>query len=168
MLRLLDYRLVYFITTILLVYTFAIGWEVNSHQQLPELMKSHGHFFFIGLTAAIIANATGAGGGIVFFPAFVTLGLSTTEALATSLAIQCFGMTAGSLGWLRIRNKETPAYQPQWRPLLTILLISTPVNLFGLWLAQWLLPQPGFSVHIFFSLFSLMVGTAILLPRQGD
>ena len=168
MTRVLDYRLLYFVFTLVVVYSIAIGWDAQSHQQLPDLIRSHGHFFFIGLLAAIIANATGAGGGIVFFPAFITLGLTTEQALATSLAIQCFGMTAGSLGWLRIRYTELSGYQPQWRPLKRILAIALLPNIAGLWLAQWWLPNPSFSVHIFFSLFSLAVGIAILLRRQKE
>ncbi|ASP37688.1 hypothetical protein CHH28_02935 [Bacterioplanes sanyensis] len=165
---LFDYRSAYFLITLILVYSFAVGWDNNAHLKLPSLVEDYGHFFFIGLIAAIIANSTGAGGGIVFFPAFVTLGLTTQQALATSLAIQCFGMTAGSLGWLRVRRLEASGYHIQWRWLWRVLAIALPANLAGLWLAQWALPAPAFSVHVFFSVFSLIVGFAVLLRRQAD
>ena len=72
----------------------------------PQLvLKNYYHFLILGLIGAIVANSTGAGGGIVFIPAFTALGVSGLSALGTSLAIQCFGMTAGALSWLYAMHK---------------------------------------------------------------
>lgn len=165
---LFDYRLLYLLATIIIVYEIAIGWG-NDHPSFAfsNLLSDYGHFFLIGLIAAIIANSTGAGGGIVFFPAFVSLGLSTQEALATSIAIQCFGMTAGTLGWLRVQRRELNGYAPQWKSFSQIIILSLPASLLGLLCAQWLFPYPQFSVHILFSVFSLIVGVAILKNRNS-
>ena len=59
----------------------------------------------IGALAAVIANTSGTGGGVVFVPVFNGLrehGIMTLDPLrvtAASMAIQCFGMTIGGLRW---------------------------------------------------------------------
>ncbi|MBX2849776.1 MAG: TSUP family transporter, partial [Acidiferrobacterales bacterium] len=60
---------------------------------------SYWYFFILALFGAIVANATGAGGGVVFVPAFSILGIADQSIIATSFAIQCFGMTAGMIAW---------------------------------------------------------------------
>lgn len=39
-------------------------------QNQLQLLIDYGHFFIVGLTGAIVANSTGAGGGIIFIPFF--------------------------------------------------------------------------------------------------
>ncbi len=71
-------------------------------------------FFPVGVLGAIIANATGTGGGVVFVPVFAALQdgaimiapefrgfaeLGPKESVAVSFAIQCFGMSVGTLTW---------------------------------------------------------------------
>ncbi len=57
----------------------------------------------VGILGAIIANASGTGGGVVFIPVFsllsadASLGLTSTGILAASFLIQSFGMSMGSL-----------------------------------------------------------------------
>ena len=63
-------------------------------------------YFFIGLFAATIANSTGAGGGVVFIPFFSFLSIDPQVALSTSITIQCFGMTSGSISWLSSMNRK--------------------------------------------------------------
>jgi len=68
----------------------------------------------VGIFGAIIANSTGTGGGVVFIPAFIAIdGLARTgelsselqlvpkNAFAISFLIQSFGMSVGSLVWIR-------------------------------------------------------------------
>lgn len=125
------------------------------------LVSSFWHFFLIGICAAIVANSTGAGGGIIFLPAFTVLGLSVDEALATSFAIQCFGMTSGALTWLALVRREFDTID-SWQPLPFIVFISAVPSVLGIGLTQWLLPHPPFNTHVFFSIFSVFVGASIL------
>jgi len=59
----------------------------------------------IGALAAVIANTSGTGGGVVFVPVFNGLrehgvmALDPLRVTAASMAIQCFGMTMGGLRW---------------------------------------------------------------------
>ncbi len=123
---------------------------------------SHGHFFLIGILAATVANSTGAGGGIVFLPVFTVLGLSVGESLATSFAIQCFGMTAGALTWL-LYLKHEPEGDVEVGSFLKIFLVGASGSLLGLRLAQNYLPDPGLNIKWFFSIFSLVVGLVIMI-----
>ena len=122
----------------------------------------HWYFFLIGVLAATVANSTGAGGGIVFLPVFTLLGLSVTESLATSFAIQCFGMTAGGLSWLQHLRQGAKADE-QSGSFRLILLVGAMSALVGLRMAQELVPEPGWDIEWFFSLFSLLVGVIIFV-----
>ena len=72
-----------------------------------ELVKEFGLFSVLGVIGAIFANATGAGGGVVFVPFFNYLSFSAQSVVATSFAIQCCGMTAGALTWARINTNTS-------------------------------------------------------------
>ena len=149
----------YVLSLVLLATVFSQEFSATSYS---HLINNYWHFFAIGIIAATIANATGAGGGIVFLPAFSLLGMSVEEAVATSFAIQCFGMTSGSLTWLGLVRKEQNSNQLAWKDLNFILLISTTASLCGLTFAYQLIPQPPIKIHILFSVFSIIVGVVIL------
>lgn len=72
---------------------------------------SYWPFFFLAILGAIVANATGAGGGVVFVPAFTVLEVSGASIIATSFAIQCFGMTAGTLAWRKYASAQLVSTQ---------------------------------------------------------
>lgn len=148
----------YLVSLVLLssIFTWFIPLEIKT-----TLFSDFYHFFLIGICAAIVANSTGAGGGIIFLPAFTVLGLSVDEALATSFAIQCFGMTSGALTWLALARREFDTIE-SWKPLPYIILLSAIPSVLGILLTQWLLPHPPFNTHVFFSLFSVLVGASIL------
>lgn len=81
-----------------------------------EAFAAYKHFFFVGVFAAIIANSSAVGGGVVFVPFFTALndleargavsGLLAGGALTPfmtvglSFAIQAFGMSVGTITWL--------------------------------------------------------------------
>ena len=71
-----------------------------------QLIKEFGLFSGLGVIGAIFANATGAGGGVVFVPFFNYLSFSPQSVVATSFAIQCCGMTAGALTWAHYYKKQ--------------------------------------------------------------
>mgnify|MGYP001800979368 CR=1 FL=1 len=79
-----------------------------------EVLTGLWFFFPVGIMGAIIANATGTGGGVVFVPIFTALQdgtipipdavlqiatLKPEESVAVSFTIQCFGMSVGALTW---------------------------------------------------------------------
>jgi uncharacterized membrane protein YfcA len=144
------------------------------------LIQEYGGFAFLGLLGAIFANATGAGGGVVFVPFFNQLEFSVATSVATSFAIQCCGMTAGALTWWAFYKQVKAKNQPeskQWQPLGNILLSTVPTAIFGLWMVQ-INPQffahfsdPS-SLHTGFGIFSIGLALAIfatvfLLSNQG-
>jgi uncharacterized membrane protein YfcA len=57
---------------------------------------------FLGIAAATVAMSTPAGGGVVFFPTMVLLGIPPFEAVAFSLGAQSVGMGIfGTFNWVK-------------------------------------------------------------------
>lgn len=158
-----------------------VGWLTIIVLQ-PEalvLIRDYAGFSFLGIIGAIFANATGAGGGIVFMPFFNQLGFSITTSVATSFAIQCCGMTAGAVTWWAFHRQMKSQNHPeanQWQSLTKILWATVPFSLLGLWSVQL---NPEFfshfsdpdSLHTGFGVFSMALSLAIfcsvlLLPNQ--
>lgn len=143
---------------------------------LEVLLAQYGAFAALGVVGAVFANATGAGGGVVFVPFFHHLGLSAVQIVATSFAIQCFGMTAGALTWYQYYRRRHQN-DVQWQPLPLALLLCIPGAVGGLLLAQWGAQLPAFSwlnqhltqLHIGFGIFSIVLALAILasVPLLG-
>jgi uncharacterized membrane protein YfcA len=126
-------------------------------------------FAFLGLLGAIFANATGAGGGVVFVPFFNQMDFSVVTSVATSFAIQCCGMTAGAITWWAFYKQNKAKKQPesaQWQPLINVLLLTIAPSLIGLWMVQI---NPEFfahfsdptSLHTGFGFFSIGLALAI-------
>jgi len=145
-----------------------LGILISQTQSLT-LIQEYGGFAFLGLLGAIFANATGAGGGVVFVPFFNQLDFSVATSVATSFAIQCCGMTAGAITWWAFYRKIKNSQQPeskQWQPLTKVLLLTVPCSLLGLWMVQ-INPQffahfsdPS-SLHTGFGIFSIGLALAI-------
>ena len=137
--------------------------------QTLDLIQEYGGFTFLGLLGAIFANATGAGGGVVFVPFFNQLEFSVATSVATSFAIQCCGMTAGAVTWWVFYQRQKAKPSPellQWQHLVRILVLTVPPSLLGLWMVQI---NPQFfahfsdptSLHTGFGVFSIMLAIAI-------
>ena len=89
-------------------FLILIWCVVFALQQEPiRLFVQYAGFTFLGILGAVFANATGAGGGVVFVPFFNQMGLSPSATVATSFAIQCFGMTAGAVTWWRFHLAQS-------------------------------------------------------------
>ena len=140
-----------------------------------ELTRDYLHYIFLGITGAIFANSTGAGGGVIFIPVFSSLNFSNEQSLSTSFAIQCFGMTAGAFSWWRhYLQQKLQKNAIQWRALPKVLALATPASITGIWLGQLfphLLPQLGaqlipqlasLKLELYFSMFSILLGLAII------
>ena len=161
---------------LLFVWLTILFWQT----QPLTLTQEYAGFAFLGLLGAIFANATGAGGGVVFVPFFNQLEFSVATSVATSFAIQCCGMTAGALTWLAFYKQLKASNQPEsvyWQPLSKILLLTVPSSFLGLWMVQI---NPQFfahfsdptSLHTGFGLFSIglavtIFATVFLLSNQS-
>lgn len=132
---------------------------------VPDTLSVVGDYFafsLLGITGAIFANSTGAGGGVVFIPMFNQLGFSEVQAVATSFGIQCFGMTAGAFTWWHhYRHDKIELHL--WHSFTSIIALCGALAVVGLWLVyafNW--PSPT-SLHESFSWFSIVLGVTILV-----
>lgn len=150
----------FLIIVIVLFIPFFILFNFIDEPQL--VLKNYYHFLILGLIGAIVANSTGAGGGIVFIPAFTALGVSGLSALGTSLAIQCFGMTAGALSWLYAMHKGCFGQRSVLLLSLKLIAISGIASVIGMLIAQYILPTPSWPIGTLFKYFSIAFGLALL------
>jgi uncharacterized membrane protein YfcA len=148
-------------------FTLMFAWLLiffNLAQSL-QLLTKYGGFAFLGLVGAIFANATGAGGGVVFIPFFNQLEFSSVTSIATSFAIQCCGMTAGALTWWAFYRKQQ-CQSPEWTSISKVLLLTVPASIFGLLLVQFnpelfsRVSAPD-TLHTGFGIFSILLALAI-------
>lgn len=124
-------------------------------------------FSFLGMLGAVFANATGAGGGVIFIPFFNQLNFTEQQAVATSFAIQCFGMTAGAITWsLYYKQHKTPT--KQWQGYKRIIAVVSLFSGIGLWLVYGFSLASGASLAHKFSWFSLILGGAIIISMLGN
>lgn len=125
----------------------------------------------IGVLGAIIANASGTGGGVVFIPVFnllatdTGLGLTPTGILAASFLIQCFGMTMGSLTWTRRIHADrakadagVPARE-FWGLIASLAALAIPVML----VAQRVNTLEPSTVLLLFKAFSVALGALLFV-----
>jgi hypothetical protein len=83
----------------------------------------------LGLAAGMLAGLFGVGGGILFVPTLVALGLSQLEAEATSLLAILPTVAAGV--WQQSRYGNV-----RWRPAAVVGLGSLPGVALGIWVAE--------------------------------
>ena len=171
-----PYRVALAVCWLILIFSIADSFQI---------IFDYIGFLFLGITGAIFANATGAGGGVVFVPFFNQIDMQNTAIVATSFAIQCCGMTAGAITWHNYRralvanrhanNSNNEHDVEQWSYLDTCLLITIPFSIFGIITAQFGLSdytqQMQTSLHLIFGVFSILLAFAIfasipLLRRQ--
>lgn len=153
------------------------------HESALDLSVATGLWFFfpVGVMGAIIANATGTGGGVVFVPVFAALQdggiplpaelrqiatLKSEESVAVSFAIQCFGMSIGALTWANsIFVKDNLAWNEkvsaQTLAALTFAPLATAIP--TLLLAQAYLDVDGPRLLLWFKFFSLALGVTLLI-----
>jgi len=83
----------------------------------------------LGLVAGVLAGLFGVGGGILFVPTLVALGLSQLDAEATSLLAILPTVAAGA--W-----RQTHYGNVRWRVALALGLASIPGVAVGIWVAE--------------------------------
>ncbi|MBW0280465.1 sulfite exporter TauE/SafE family protein [Shewanella xiamenensis] len=152
------------LTVLLTLLSTWIVWFVQFAQPF-ELIKEYGKFIFLGITGAIFANSTGAGGGVIFIPVFSSLDFTETQSVSTSFMIQCFGMTAGAISWSRYYQRHHHM-DKTWCGFIPCILLCACFSVLGLWSSElWQLTSPS-SLHTSFSLFSIALGIAIIFSSQ--
>lgn len=82
----------------------------------------------LGLAAGVLAGMFGVGGGILFVPTLVAVGLTQIEAEATSLLAILPTVAAGT--WRQHRYGHI-----RWRAVLVLGLASVPAAALGAWVA---------------------------------
>lgn len=115
----------------------------------------------LGVCGAIFANLSGAGGGVVFIPAFSYFKLTPDEALASSFGIQTFGMTAGAITWY-LHYRRSHQQDPTWSPLFLIVALTAIPSVAGIWTAYGGFAKAPASLHEVFGAFSMVLGAALL------
>ena len=136
-------------------------WLYLAPAKIVELID-YALFSLLGIIGAIFANATGAGGGVVFIPMFKELGFTDTQSVATSFAIQCFGMTAGAITWWNHYQTEKTDLR-LWQGFKRIIVITSIAAIVGIGAVQGFNIASPSSLHHSFSWFSLILGWAIIL-----
>ena len=153
----------------LLIAAYAALWLALGEGRDP--LMAFWPFSGVGLAGALVANSTGVGGGVVFVPAFSmlretgTLDISPMQTIGVSFAIQCFGMTVGSLTWLnRFYRPDIHPVEVSHRPMLwRIIVLVLPPALIALFLAQYALRLDAHLAFLLFKLFSILLGGALLI-----
>jgi len=128
-----------------------------------QLVTDYGYFFLLGIIGAIVANSTGAGGGIIFIPFFTALGLAGSETLGTSILIQCFGMTAGSISWLTTSHIVKANSHHLNKLIYQLLIICGSASIFGVLVGQYFfIPEDSSLMVGIFKAFSIVFGMILL------
>ena len=129
----------------------------------------------IGMLAAVIANTSGTGGGVVFVPVFNALrehGIMTLDPLrvtAASMAIQSFGMTIGGLRWTdRLLHQPVPAassaeVRVQPRDYAMVIVAVLALSLPAMWAMQRLTVVDGHLILLGYKIFSIFLGLALII-----
>ncbi|SMQ69682.1 Uncharacterized membrane protein YfcA [Altererythrobacter xiamenensis] len=126
----------------------------------------------VGVVGAIIANASGTGGGVVFVPVFNALrdlGVMATgplQVVAVSMGIQAFGMSFGALRWTdRLYHQHAPVEgeaqvvaRDYWLVSALVIAISVPALL----ATQRMVPFDGPTVLLGYKSFSILLGLALI------
>tara|TARA_B110000014_G_scaffold243064_1_gene213131 strand:+ start:248 stop:1129 length:882 start_codon:yes stop_codon:yes gene_type:complete len=142
---------------------FIVLWcgLISTGNQYFDNIFSYYLFSFLGVIGAIFANSTGAGGGVIFIPFFNQLNFSESQSVATSFAIQCFGMTAGAVTWF-YHYKSHKTSLKLWCGFKRIITITSIASILAVWYVFLSnTPSPA-SLHISFSYFSLLLGFCII------
>ncbi|MEM6474637.1 MAG: sulfite exporter TauE/SafE family protein [Pseudomonadota bacterium] len=129
----------------------------------------------VGVIGAIIANASGTGGGVVFVPVFNALRaagewqLDPLRVTAVSMGIQAFGMSVGALRWtdrllhqpaLPDGSTQAPTRVADYAAVCAlVLVISLPLQL----LTQSYAQVGGSTVLLAYKVFSIVLGTALIV-----
>ena len=155
----------------LLLAAYAAIWALAPRD--AALMESLWFLPAVGVVGAIIANASGTGGGVVFVPVFNalrefgTMALDPLAIVGVSMGIQAFGMTLGALRWTdRLYHQHPPGVREArvrprdyWLVCTGVLALSLPAML----AAQRMIGFDPHTVLTGYKSFSIVLGLAVIL-----
>ncbi|MBX7502302.1 sulfite exporter TauE/SafE family protein [Qipengyuania sp. YG27] len=155
---------------VLLAAYASLWWLVPRDPALLERLR---FLPGVGVVGAIIANASGTGGGVVFVPVFNalrelgTMALDPLQVVAVSMGIQAFGMSLGGLRWTdRLYHQHVPAAleararpRDYWLVCGAVLALSLPAML----ATQRLLAFDAHAVLLGYKSFSILLGLALIV-----
>ena len=156
---------------LVLVLAYAAVWALVPHD--TELLAQLWFMPGVGVVGAIIANASGTGGGVVFVPVFNALrdhgvmALSPLQVVGVSMGIQAFGMSLGALRWTdRLYHQHPPAAleavtrpRDYWLICGLVLALSLPAML----ATQRMVAFDGQAVLLGYKTFSILLGLALIV-----
>jgi uncharacterized membrane protein YfcA len=128
---------------------------------IVEPQKLYAAWFmpFLGIVAATIAMSTPAGGGVVFFPTMVMMGIPPMEAVAFSVGAQSVGMGVfGTFNWVK-RDRAAILFPV----VIAAVLIGSVVSLLALLIFPVAKAEP---LQLTFSLFGVCLATYIFFSLQ--
>lgn len=151
----------FLVVSIVWLITFVLS--AGKLQLAIDLVVDYGYFFLVGIVGAVVANSTGAGGGIIFIPFFSALGIHGTQAVGTSILIQCFGMTAGAVSWLTSSHiAKTNSFHLN-HLIFQLLIICGGSAVVGILCGQYLFVAEDPALMILtFKIFSVVFGFVLL------
>ncbi|NKF50163.1 sulfite exporter TauE/SafE family protein [Shewanella sp. WXL01] len=151
----------WWLIALITVSTVLWSYWASHYPPITQTFIEYGLFSVLGVVGAIFANSTGAGGGVIFVPVFSALNFTTEQMIATSFAIQCFGMTAGSLTWI-FHYLNHHRHDPTWGAFLRFTVLASLCSIAGLWTSFSMSLAAPLSIHTSFSLFSILLGIIII------
>ena len=154
-----------------LALVYAALWFVTRYDF--ALMRDLWFLPGVGVVGAIIANASGTGGGVVFVPVFNalrdlgTMTLGPLQVVAVSMGIQSFGMSLGALRWTdRLYHQHEPnpleasaRARDYWLVCASVLALSTPALLW----TQHMVEFDSRMVLLGYKTFSILLGAALIV-----
>ncbi|WP_370191319.1 sulfite exporter TauE/SafE family protein [Qipengyuania sp.] len=154
----------------LLVLAYAALWWLVPYES--TLLETLWFLPGVGVVGAIIANASGTGGGVVFVPVFNamrelgTMALNPLQVVAVSMGIQAFGMSLGGLRWTdRLFHQHEPSglearthARDYWLVTIGVLALSLPALL----ATQRLVAFDAQAVLLGYKAFSILLGLAVI------
>ncbi len=145
------------LTILLFLYWLLIQLEVVTAYQLLDAW----YMPFVGILAATVAMSTPAGGGIVFFPALLLLGVPPNQTVAFSVGAQCVGMGVfGTYNWMKQDRGSI-----NFSIVLASVLVGSITSIITLLVYPIVEIKP---LQIIFSLFGLSLAICVIITLKSN
>ena len=130
------------------------GYDSDKHIALPLV-------FLVGIFVGTVAGLVGVGGGVVMVPLMVLgMGLTTKQAVSTSLAVIMFTGIVGAAGYIATGFRD-PQQLLSLPPLIIGSVVGAPI---GVRIRDWL---PEHVVRIGFGVFMVILALRLFGKALG-